>query len=210
MGWYTYIANQSGQDIEVYLGLGGFGDDQKFTISAGVNKSYGRGGLCLFSIQLSPGDNHYIESGDNRCQNWEFLLGPGGKIVKFDGYAGRPPGPIQQEYPETSGVLAAEAFVAAPHAMVDYADQRVAGIAVAKQEGATQALARIRSGACYEDILTTAEAEIGNDKLFAALMSGPAEWAHQALHYVKLSDDQRQALTDKVNQGTTGSRRDAA
>ena len=53
-----------------------------------------------------------ISVGENRCQNWEFLILPGSTIGEKNGYTGRPPGSIEQKYPPTGSGLMAVAMLA--------------------------------------------------------------------------------------------------
>jgi hypothetical protein len=202
MGWIDYIANQSGQAVE-FTRYDGFSGTQ-YKLQPGENKSFGRGGMCLFSVNFTPGGSREITSGENRCQNWEFLLGPGGKIVRADGYAGRPPGPIQQQYPESGSALS-HAFIGTAAEAPDYSEQRAAGSAMAIAEGAPKTAAAIQSGACFKDILATAASEVGHAKLISGLLNGPAEWAHQALLYLDLPKNDRQALSAKLKAAKSAS-----
>jgi hypothetical protein len=197
MGWNDYIANQSGKEIEVALNwaTGSF----SVKMAAGENRRFdNRGAGCLYYIRVD-GDTLNIQAGDNRCQNWEFVILPGPKYGEKDGYTGRPPGPIEQKYPPTgSGLMA----VAMPESDLDYSEQRRMACTLAAEAGATKTQAAIESDtACFKNILTTAAEEGGTEKLVSVLLEGPAEWAYQALRFLDLSDEQRAALTKRVSEG---------
>lgn len=197
MGWYDYIANQSGVEIsiECYWATGSFKDK----LQPGENKSYGnRQGNCLYWFKLN-GNTTDIQIGDNRCQNWEFLIGPGPKLLEKNGFAGRPPGAIEQKYPPTGSNLEG-AFTGSAESMVDYPKQRELGSSLAAAGGATKTQALIEGGdACFKDILTSAVDEAGIEKVVAALADGPAEWSHHALQHLTLSDEQRAELTARAS-----------
>jgi len=198
MGWYDYIANQSGVEISIKCdwNVGNFTDK----LQPGENKSYGnRQANCLYYFTLN-GDTISIQAGDNRCQNWEFLIGPGPKVLEMNGFAGRPPGKIEQQYPPT-GSASAGAFAGSPESLVDYAKQREMGSSLAAAGGATKTRALIEGGdACFKDILTSAVDEAGIEKVVAVLANGPAEWSHHALQHLTLSDEQRAQLTAKASE----------
>ena len=191
MGWYTYIANQSGVAVKISLNFG-TGPGQHFTVNAGENRSYGRGGMCLFDFSASGGGKWgyvNITTGMNTCQNWEFLIPPNFKISS-NGYVHPPPGPIQQKYPPTD----ADFFVASPAGSLEYAEDRERAAALAERDDATNTETAIREGACFERIFGAYLAERGLDALVAHLKNGPPEWAYQALLYLPLDEAQRAAL----------------
>ena len=198
MGWNDYIVNQSGKAINVVLNwaTGSF----RVTLAAGENRRFDeRGAGCLYDISV---DNNTlnIQAGDNRCQNWEFVIEPGPTYGERDGYTGRPPGPIEQRYPPSGPGLMA---VAMPESDVDHSEQRRMASALAADAGATKTQAAIESDtSCFKEILATAADEVGIEKLVSTLCEGPAEWAYHALRFLTLSDEHRTALTQKV-QGTT-------
>lgn len=169
MGWYDYFANQSGEaiNIECDWNTGNFTD----TLQPGENKSYGnRGAGCLYTFWLNGNVVKNFQVGDNRCQNWEFLIGSGPVVENMNGYTGRPPGTIQQQYPPTSNLEGA--FIGDEESNVDYSEQRKMGSDVAAGLGATKTQAMIDGDSCFKDILTTAVAEAGDEKVFAALLNG--------------------------------------
>jgi hypothetical protein len=197
MGWNDYIVNQSGKEINVDLNWSTGSYSVK--MAAGENRRFDeRGAGCLYYIRVD-GDTLNLQAGDNRCQNWEFVILPGPKYGEKDGYTGRPPGPIEQKYPPTrSGLMA----MAMPQSDLDYSEQRRMACALAAEAGATKTQAAIESDtACFKDILTTAAEEGGTEKLVSVLLKGPPEWAHQALRFLKLSDEQRSALTERASRG---------
>lgn len=198
MGWIDYIANQSGKEIDVDLNwaIGSF----SVKVAAGENRRFdARQGNCLYYISVD-GNITNIQAGDNRCQNWEFAIVPGPKIGEQNGYAGRPPGAIEQKYPPTGSGLMAMAMM--PVSDVDFAEQRRMASALAAEAGATRTQAAIESDtACFKDILTTAAEEGGTEKLVSVLLEGPAEWSHHALRFLDLSDEQRAALTKRASGG---------
>lgn len=204
MGWNDYIANQSGKAIEVVLNraTGSF----SVKVAAGENRRFDeRGAGCLYYISV---DNNILnlQVGDNRCQNWEFVILPGPTYGEKDGYIGRPPGPIEQKYPPSgSGLMA----LAMPASDLDHSEQRRMASALAADAGATETQAAIESDtACFKDILTTAADEVGTEKLVPVLLEGPAEWSYHALRCLNLSDEHRAALTKRVsgetNDATSG------
>jgi len=201
MGWNDYFVNQSGQEIDVYLNWATGSFSAK--MAAGENRRFdNRGAGCLNYITVN-GQNLSIGVGDNRCQNWEFVIVPGPKFGDKDGYTGRPPGPIEQKYPPTSSASGLMA-IALPKSEsdLDYPEQRRMASALAAEAGATRTQAAIESDtACFKDILTTAAEEGGTEKLVSVLLEGPAEWSHQALNVLDLSDEQRAALTKRVSGG---------
>jgi len=197
MGWNDYIANQSGKEIAVDLNwsTGSF----SVKVAAGENRRFdNRGAGCLYYVSI---DNNIlnIQAGENRCQNWEFLIVPGPKVGEQNGYAGRPPGAIEQKYPPTgSGLMA----VAMPESDMDYSEQRRMASALAAEAGCTKTQAAIESDtACFKEVLTTAAEEGGTEKVVSVLLEGPVEWSYQALRFLDLSDEQRAALDKRVSRG---------
>ena len=198
MGWNDYIVNQSGKAIDVVLNWAT--GSLPVTMAAGENRRFDeRGAGCLYYISV---DNNILnlQVGDNRCQNWEFVILPGPTYGERDGYTGRPPGPIEQQLPPTgSGLMA----VALPEPSLGHAEQRQMASTLAADAGATKTQAAIESkNSCFKEILTTAADELGNTKLVSALLTGPAEWSYHALRFLTLSDEHRAALTKRVSEAT--------
>ena len=77
--------------------------------------------------------------------------------------------------------------------------ERAAGMKLALNLGAGKTLATIKDpNSCYEDILTTAQFELGLDKFAAAILQSDPFWAHKTLLHVPDLGSYRDAIIKKA------------
>lgn len=203
MGWYDYFVNQDNATTFRYEVIVAAPVDIQYTVFAGNNMlfpRYGSGsaGWCLVWLnRLSDkGSTRVFAASGNQCQNFEFVLDSQGNIVEWDGYIGRPPGPIEQRYPPTARGY----YARAPAMALDHTRQRALGRKLAGPEASPHLKAMIKYGASFRDIFSAAASEFGTEKLLDGILAGPAEWAYQALLNYPMEGKPHDALVEKVSQ----------
>ncbi len=200
MGWYDYFVNEPNDSAFTYRILTASPHEIWYVIPANTNVLCSRGGWCSVWMYLVDGDDETLvwTAPSNMCQNFEFQLDPSGGIEYWDQYIHPPPGPLQNAFPPTAAA-GTDYMLNAPAASMDHSGQRLKGLELVGEDASPLLRSMIEHSSSFSSILVTAANELGIDRVANSVASdGDVEWAYQALLSLRLDEDHKRRLIDKI------------